>query len=105
MNSQTTVATDRRVDDRYQPSGPTERAVDAGTRVPDYVVDVSRPVQPRRIDVERRAGCAIAEEFSFRAKAHRKRLPVVCQGTVHGEFVWQCAGRPGAGFLSRHRRK
>ena len=48
MNSQTTVATDRRVDDRYQPSGPTERAVDAGTRVPDYVVDVSRPVQPRR---------------------------------------------------------
>jgi hypothetical protein len=48
MNSQTTVATDRRVDDRYQPSGPTERAVDAGARVPDYVVDVSRPVQPRR---------------------------------------------------------
>ena len=46
MNSQTSVATDRRVDDGYQPSGPTERAVDAGTRVPDYVVDVSRPVQP-----------------------------------------------------------
>jgi len=48
MNSQTTVVTDRRVDEGYQPSGPTERAVDAGTRVPDYVVDVSRPVQPRR---------------------------------------------------------
>ena len=46
MNSQTTVVTDRRVDDGYQPSSPTERAVDAGTRVPDYVVDVSRPVQP-----------------------------------------------------------
>ena len=48
MNSQTTFATDRRVDDGYQPSGPTERAVETGTRVPDYVVDVSRPAQPRR---------------------------------------------------------
>ena len=46
MNSQTTVATDPRVADGYQPPGPTERAVGAGTRVPDYVVDVSRPVQP-----------------------------------------------------------
>jgi hypothetical protein len=48
MNSQTTVVTDRRVAEGYQPSRPNERAVDVGTRVPDYVVDVSRPVQPRR---------------------------------------------------------
>ena len=46
MNSQTTVATDRRVDAAYQPFSPAERAVDARARVPDYVVDVSRPVQP-----------------------------------------------------------
>jgi hypothetical protein len=46
MNSQTTVVTDRRVDAGSQPSSPTSRAVDAGARVPGYVVDVSRPVQP-----------------------------------------------------------
>ena len=46
MNSQATVASDRRVDAGYQPSRPTPRTVDAGARVPDYVVDVSRPVQP-----------------------------------------------------------
>jgi hypothetical protein len=46
MNSQTTVATDRQVDAAYQPSSRAERAVDARAGVPDYVVDVSRPVQP-----------------------------------------------------------
>jgi hypothetical protein len=46
MNSQTTLATNRQVDAANRPSSPAERAVDAHARVPDYVVDVSRPVQP-----------------------------------------------------------
>ena len=47
MNSQSAVVTDRRVGDGYESSLPTERAVGA-VAVPDYVVDVSRPVPPRR---------------------------------------------------------
>ena len=46
MNNLTTVVVDRRIDDVYKPSLGTKRAADAGTRFADYVVDVSRPVQP-----------------------------------------------------------
>jgi hypothetical protein len=46
MNNPTTVVMDRRIDDVYQPSRGTKQAVGAGTRFPDYIVDVSRPIQP-----------------------------------------------------------
>jgi anti-sigma-K factor RskA len=51
MNSYATVVLNRRIDDIYKPSKPSPRAaraVEAGTRTPDCIIDVSRPVLPWR---------------------------------------------------------
>lgn len=42
------VAVDQPVADIYKPSLPTKHAAEQGAGVPDYVVDVSRPVLPWR---------------------------------------------------------